>query len=376
MRSFRQFLHHKLATVPERATGRTWTLAGMSDAMTACDLSRRVAPSIVSIVGSNGKGSCGYLLSKSLENAGKKVAFISSPHVHDFRERLVVNGKILPETTWDECFLKLKDHMMHLSYYESIMLVSFCIAFHQSVDVLVLEAGLGGRYDAINVLAADALLVTGVSLEHTEYLGNTKEAIFFEKIQVARAETDLFAADIDREWIERAQQDIGFVNQKIEPLAVPSIPGVSPVLVGLVANVLVKHFSIGHSHIMPSGIPFRAEVIGEGPVIMDTAHNVPAAQYLMHRLVKDFGHQKWDIYCNQKSDRALMPFLEALRPWVSRGYICMAEGLTQEQVLPGHLSDWSWVPATVLKKDMPRRPTVIMGSFFLLQYVGRKLAHF
>jgi folylpolyglutamate synthase/dihydropteroate synthase len=375
MLSFRRFLDQKLSTVAERAPGRTWGLGAMEQAMFACQIPKRLAPHITSLVGSNGKGSCGYLLSKSLQNAEKNVAFISSPHVKDFRERLVINGEMLPEKIWDEYFHQVEDKLDALSYYEAIMLVSFLIVTHQDVDVLILEAGLGGRFDAINVLDSDILLVTSISLEHTEYLGSTEEAIFFEKIQVARFGKSVFANGVSQSWLISAQKKIGFLNQAIDPIEVPSISGVSKDFMVLVANVLVKCFSLTDLSVMPKQIPFRSEVIDVGPILVDTAHNVPAAEYLMHQLVKDFGYLKWDIYCNQKIDRDLVGFLEALSPWVSRGYVCLAEGLHEQQSLPDHLSQWSWVPANVLQGSLPQRPTVIMGSFFLLEYVNRGLAH-
>ena len=375
MPSFRRFLDQKLATVAERAPGRSWGLEAMKEAMVASHISKHPVNTIVSLVGSNGKGSCGYLLSKSLQNSGKNLAFISSPHVRDFRERLLVNGEILPEKIWDKYFHQVENHLIALSYYETIMLVSFLIVADQDIDVLVLEAGLGGRFDAINVLDADILLVTSVSLEHTEYLGRTKEAIFLEKIQVARYGKLVFAHGVDQACLSSAQKEIGFFNQSIDDIEVPKIAGISTDLMVLVANVLTKCFSVTDLSVMPKAIPFRSEVIGPGPTVIDTAHNVPAVKYLMQRLMEDFGHAKWDIYCNQKSDRDLVAFLEALSPWVRRGYVCLGEGLHEQRSLPKHLSQWSWVSAEVLEKPLSHRPTVIMGSFFLLEYVNRGLAH-
>jgi folylpolyglutamate synthase/dihydropteroate synthase len=375
MQSFSAFLQEKLRLAPERAPGRQWNLGPMRTVMERTGLGRvKLASQIVSIVGSNGKGSCGYLLASSLQNSGKRVAFVSSPHVLNYRERLRINGLMLSEALWDACYQKVSTLLSQLSYYESIMFISFLLVQEHNIDVLVLEAGLGGRYDAINVLDADVLMVSTIDLEHMDYLGDTREKIFFEKIQVARSNTQVFANIDEISWVEKARQDIGFIHQPLQMINVPLIKGVSPALLSLVANVLQRFFAIDDFSLMPTSIPYRSQIIAPGPVVIDTAHNVPAACNLMKQLVQDLGHEKWDVYCNQKTDRDLVLFLQALMPWVKAGHICTAPGLHPRQQLPIHLADWQWLEASKLNAPFPNRPAVVFGSFYLLQYLTEHLA--
>ena len=244
MGTFSKLLDEKARISPERKPGRTWGLSGITPLFAQFDL-HHPAQRVISIVGSNGKGTCAYLLNHNLLTKGSTLAMITSPHVSSYRERLLVNGDMLSEEVWTAHFGMIgAENFAHLSYYESIMLVALHIVKSQNLEVLILEAGLGGRLDAINGVDADVLLMTSINLEHTELLGNTLEAILGEKIVVARQSTTVYVdlPELDT-FIQRWEQAIGFRRSKGHVPHSIRIPGISPRLISLVNTLLYEQFA-------------------------------------------------------------------------------------------------------------------------------------
>lgn len=134
------------------------------------------------IGGTNGKGSVAAILSSILGKTGKRIGLYTSPHLIDFRERIRVNGQMIPQERLcniiDIIRAKAKED---LTYFEFSTVLAFLYFYLEGVDVAVLEVGLGGRLDATNLVTPEASVITNVSLDHREYLGRDIKSIAREK---------------------------------------------------------------------------------------------------------------------------------------------------------------------------------------------------
>ena len=137
----------------------------------------------IHIAGTNGKGSVALTIATVLRERGLRVGVYTSPHLVDFRERILVNGQPVTEETVEDFI----DHWMSMivetgaTFFEATTAMAFDIFAQADVDVAVVETGLGGRLDSTNVLTPLAAVVTSIGIDHVEYLGDTKEAIAAEK---------------------------------------------------------------------------------------------------------------------------------------------------------------------------------------------------
>jgi len=149
----------------------------------------------VQIAGSNGKGSTARMVERTLREAGLDVGCYTSPHLDDVRERVRVNGRKIPEASLVEFVETAESHITERgsagdspTFFETLTALAFWEFDRQDVDVAVLEVGIGGKYDATSVVDPIASAVTSVTLEHTDILGDTIEAIATDKAHVAPAD--------------------------------------------------------------------------------------------------------------------------------------------------------------------------------------------
>lgn len=158
--------------------------------------------SFVHIAGTNGKGSTSSMLSAILQKAGKKVGMFTSPYVFRFNERIAVNSEPIP----DEALAEIIDYIKPIAEemtdspteFELITAVGFEYFRREKCDIVILEAGLGGRLDSTNIIPASALsVVTGIALDHTEILGDTTEKIAFEKAGIIKKGCPVLAGNCD-----------------------------------------------------------------------------------------------------------------------------------------------------------------------------------
>ncbi|MFQ3206995.1 MAG: dihydrofolate synthase/folylpolyglutamate synthase [Glaciecola sp.] len=151
---------------------------------------------VVTVGGTNGKGTTCALIEQICLHAGLTVGVYSSPHLVSFRERIRLNGHQITEVMLCDIFeqidLSRKDpsqKLIELTYFEFATLAALKAFSAQKVDVVILEVGLGGRLDAVNVIDADVAVITSIGLDHQDWLGDTKEKIAFEKAGIFRANT-------------------------------------------------------------------------------------------------------------------------------------------------------------------------------------------
>lgn len=155
-------------------------------------------PTVV-VAGTNGKGSTCAMMASIAAQAGYAVAVYASPHLLQFEERLSFNGELSQAQDWVHAFEQVaagcEATSTLLTYFEWVTLAAFQIVQDRGADLFVAEVGLGGRLDAVNLLASDAAVLTSVDLDHQAFLGNTREQIGWEKAHVARRGRPFIVAD-------------------------------------------------------------------------------------------------------------------------------------------------------------------------------------
>jgi dihydrofolate synthase / folylpolyglutamate synthase len=150
--------------------------------------SPRPAPLVVTVGGTNGKGSTVAFLSAMLRAAGYRVGCFTSPHLFRFNERIVVDGVAVDDARIVDAFQRVdavRDGVA-LTFFEHATLAGLLVFAESALEIAVLEVGLGGRLDAVNLIDADVAVVTTVDLDHQQYLGDTREAIAVEKAGIFR----------------------------------------------------------------------------------------------------------------------------------------------------------------------------------------------
>ncbi|MCK5283708.1 MAG: bifunctional folylpolyglutamate synthase/dihydrofolate synthase [Nanoarchaeota archaeon] len=140
----------------------------------------------IHVTGTNGKGSVCAILSSILTKAGYKVGMYTSPHLKRFTERFQINGKEIQEERLNQLIEKVKPYHTDQTFFEITTAIAFLYFAEENVDFLVLEVGLGGRLDATNVITPLLSIITNISLEHTQILGETEEKIAYEKAGIIK----------------------------------------------------------------------------------------------------------------------------------------------------------------------------------------------
>ena len=144
---------------------------------------------VIAVAGTNGKGSCVAMLDAILRADGYRVGAYTSPHLLHYNERIRIAGECVDDATLCETFARIDDARSNtsLTYFEFATLAALDIFARQQLDVVVLEVGLGGRLDAVNVIDADVALVASIGIDHTEWLGTDRDSIGREKAGIFRA---------------------------------------------------------------------------------------------------------------------------------------------------------------------------------------------
>ncbi len=159
----------------------------------------RPAADVVTIAGTNGKGSSSAVLEAIALAAGRRVGVFSSPHLLHYNERIRVNGTAVSDAAVIAAFeaIEVARGATTLTYFEFGALAALWVFSQQSLDLVVLEVGLGGRLDAVNIIDADVAVITSISLDHEAWLGSDREAIGGEKAGILRPGIDAVIADPD-----------------------------------------------------------------------------------------------------------------------------------------------------------------------------------
>ncbi|RAU17013.1 bifunctional tetrahydrofolate synthase/dihydrofolate synthase [Nitrincola tibetensis] len=275
---------------------------------------------VFTVGGTNGKGTTTRLLESVFSAAGLVVATYTSPHFQHYNERIRLAGQDISDQDLCRCFAQIeaKRSDIPLTYFEYGTLAALLFFTQTAPDVAVLEVGLGGRLDAINIIDADISIVTTVSMDHMDWLGDTRDAIGFEKAGIFRSEKPAICGDLDppQTLIDHAQsigshlylRNVDFSifekdeswdwkgrNQQGETLeffdlGMPSVPLQNAATA--IQAILLSPFCVTEAH-MRSGLS-NASLTGrmqmlklnQSQCILDVAHNPESAAYLNSALSK------------------------------------------------------------------------------------------
>ena len=155
----------------------------------------------IHIAGTNGKGSTSHLIAASLQCAGYRVGLYTSPHLVDYRERIRINGKMIPK---EEVVRFVEDNRAFLeevkpSFFETTMALAFWYFAQEQVDIAVVECGLGGRLDSTNIITPILSVITNIGFDHTEFLGDTLAKIAYEKAGIIKPGVPCVIGETDPE---------------------------------------------------------------------------------------------------------------------------------------------------------------------------------
>lgn len=268
--------------------------------------------------GTNGKGSTCAMLESMLLAAGYRVGLYTSPHLIDFNERARINGQLASDAELAEQFAAVEAARgaVTLTYFEFTTLAILRLFSQARLDAVVLEVGLGGRLDAVNIVDADCSIITSVDIDHTDYLGDTREQIGLEKAHIYRAGKPAICSDpqppqslIDHAqaigadlWRfghdfnysgDRQQWAYGGRGQRRNALAYPALRGANQLLNAAAALAALEAVrdrlpvpqQAVRVGLLQASLPGRFQILpGQPAVILDVAHNPHAAAVLAQNL--------------------------------------------------------------------------------------------
>lgn len=263
---------------------------------------------VIKIAGTNGKGSAAVSLAKLYHDMGYKTALYTSPHLFRFTERLKINNEEVAERVWCEAFTEIYGADKNLTYFEFVTLAALLIISRSSLDIAILEIGMGGRLDAVNIVNADVAFITSIGMDHTKWLGNTLAEIAREKAAIAANSRCLVCSSrVEMSVIEEAacssymlERDFSYKIAKgcytfsFENSTFKfKVPNIHPDIVAGVLMCLVLGqnnlpFTRGEvEEIMPHAQNLaRCNVFNIGPkVLVDVAHNIDSAKYLLSKIL-------------------------------------------------------------------------------------------
>lgn len=157
----------------------------------------------IHVAGTNGKGSVSHMLAAILQSAGYKTGLYTSPHLKDFRERIRIDGKMIPESAvvdWVNKY-RINNEMWKIdpSFFELTVALAFDYFARDKVDVAIMEVGLGGRLDSTNIITPELSVITNIGLDHVNLLGDTKEKIASEKAGIIKPKIPVVIGETNEE---------------------------------------------------------------------------------------------------------------------------------------------------------------------------------
>ena len=315
----------------------------------------------VHVTGTNGKSSTARIATAVLAATGLKVATFTSPHLASVRERIALQGEPVTEQTFGEVFDHLQPYLEftetglgdHLTYFEVLTGMFFLWAAEQGVDAAVLEVGLGGRWDATNVVKSAVSVVTNIGLDHTQLLGSDRRSIAQEKVGIIKEDSVVVSAERDpgilnliRQEADKQQASTSFIDRDwtlvedrvafggryfsvqsmakdYEGLFVP-LHGSHQATNAATAVETVRRFLPGQDldqELVQEGLaqvvaPGRLEAIrsdgGRPTVVLDVAHNPDGISALVGALNEEFAFEKAVFVFGALADKDYVGMLREL----------------------------------------------------------------
>lgn len=282
----------------------------------------------IHVAGTNGKGSTSHMIAAVLQSAGYKVGLYTSPHLHSFRERIRVNGEEVKESFIANFVNENKQPIEEIapSFFEITVVMAFEYFAQEQVDFAVIETGLGGRLDSTNIITPELSVITSISLDHQEMLGDTLAKIAREKAGIIKEETPVVVGALPSEALAEIKK---VASDKHALLSEPTDDtqdvhydsDLSPEVLKLNFNTVARvfeqlrkrgiiisdeQFEQGIGHIVKqTGLKGRWQTLRTEPLtICDVGHNEEAVVWLMDQ-IKKINYEKLHIVWGVVSDKTI-----------------------------------------------------------------------
>lgn len=298
---------------------------------------------VVTVTGTNGKGSAIAAMEAIGCVQNLKTAAYTSPHLLRFNERLRVSGKEISDLKWVEAFKKVERarEAIELTYFEFTTLAALCLTKDSNPDLILLEVGLGGRLDAVNVVDNQCAIITSVDYDHQEWLGETLEQIAFEKSGIVRENAPVVVANPKVASLVEPHLPKG-ASLHIAVTEVPSIAGWNAELVKKYKNIiypdslacaLVALTQLGimckdlDQALGSACLPGRwQQLSGRDHWWFDVAHNPQAIANLASKL-KEVSHiRRWTALCGMLKDKRAIQTMSYLKDVVDNWVLVPTSG--------------------------------------------------
>ncbi|MDF2940722.1 MAG: folC [Gammaproteobacteria bacterium] len=363
--------------------------------------------------GTNGKGTTCHLLESIYRQAGYKTGLHTSPHLLRFNERIILTGKMADDQSICEAFAQIEQarSSVSLTYFEFALLATLIIFRDAKIDVAILEVGLGGRLDAVNIVDADVAAITTIDFDHMQWLGHTREKIGYEKAGIFRKNTPAVCGDpaIPVTVLEYAkhlnsalfcqEKDFSFIkheqswewqsqSQHFKELPLPHIPLQNASTALMIVECLelpLRRIDIDKalSHIAVQG---RFQIIEKHcRVIVDVAHNPQSANLLAQNLKAQPCKGKTYAIFSALADKDLsgivISFADIIDEW--HYSVIKASRAASKQQLGECLQSYQSIYyesleaayQSVLEKARPEDRMVVFGSFYTVAAILEKESH-
>lgn len=272
----------------------------------------------IHVGGTNGKGSVTHMLASILQESGYKVGLYTSPHLVDYRERIRINGELIPEQYITD-FIEDQKAVLDqggFSFFEMSVGLAFSYFASQSVDIAVVEVGLGGRLDSTNIIQPELSIITNIGYDHTQVLGTTLEAIAGEKAGIIKEKTPVVIGEFSSETLpvfrmaaSKNNAPIYFAENQEFPERTAQLKGsyqkknirtvqmAVKILKELGWKITENSLERGLQKVITNtGLRGRWEILQKSPkVICDTAHNAEGLRYTMEQLRREEGKKRYLI---------------------------------------------------------------------------------
>lgn len=255
----------------------------------------------VHIAGTNGKGSVAFKMAEVLKNNGYRVGLFTSPHLFNYRERIQINGKMISEERVVQGLKTLLPLIDIPKFFEITTLLAFDYFAEEEVDIAIIEAGLGGRFDPTNILSPILTIITQIAKDHTEILGETLEKIAYEKGGIIKKGIPLILS-------EKVQYPsiLKIAEEQDAPIIFAQDDSTSIARKGL----KLLPFEINFEGGLKRRPPCRYQK--EGNIIFDVAHNPAAFTRLFETIKKEYPSKKIHVLLGMAKDKDIKGSLEII----------------------------------------------------------------
>ena len=330
-------------------------------------------PYVIHIVGTNGKGTTGRFLASFLVQLGKKTIHYTSPHILEFNERIWIDGENSTDKQLNDAHTKLqkilpKDILDRLTYFEYTTLLALVIS--NGYDYIILEAGLGGEFDATNVVKNDLSIFTAIGLDHQEFLGNSVKEIATTKMRSCKSRY-ILAPQSSKEVLDVAKNILkDFTKVRYDfnlklPKGSENLPKYLQENLRTALSV-VRYLGFGIENLKLDRLDGRFEYIAKN-IIVDVGHNPIAAKAIYDELEKS--DKKIVLIYNSYKDKDYTKVLNILHPILKRVEIieCKDKRIVNKEILEDRLKDLDIEFRDFNIDNMDDNLYLVFGSFLVVE---------